>query len=157
MQLQVTDADLVPASGSASLTIASALAITTASLPPASVGVAYSAPLGASGGTPPYTWSATGLPAGIVVNGSQLTGIALVPGPYNVVLQVQDSLGVLTSANLTLVVAVLSAPSITTASLPGGTVGLSYAATLFEASGGLRLHLERHGTARRHHGLRGAA
>jgi len=43
--------------------------VTTASLPPATQNQPYTAPLAASGGTPPYTFSATGLPPGIAVSG----------------------------------------------------------------------------------------
>jgi hypothetical protein len=53
-----------------------ALSITTTTLPNGTVGAAYSAPLDASGGTPPYTWTvATGstLPAGLTISGSGTT------------------------------------------------------------------------------------
>jgi len=43
------------------------VAMTTSSLPAGTVGQPYSAPLSASGGTTPYTFSATGLPPGISV------------------------------------------------------------------------------------------
>ena len=48
-----------------SVHVSAILAITTTSLPEAKVGDAYSATLAASGGQPPYTWGATGLPAGL--------------------------------------------------------------------------------------------
>src|SRR5262249_39156139 len=56
--------------GSTGLTVgAGPLTITTATLPAATAGVAYAATLGATGGTPPYTWSiASGaLPAGLTL------------------------------------------------------------------------------------------
>jgi hypothetical protein len=55
------------------LTIAPpSLTITTTALANGQVGVAYSANVGATGGTPPYTWSLTSgtLPAGLSLNGS---------------------------------------------------------------------------------------
>ena len=58
---------------SLTLTIAPApLAITTASLPSGTVGVAYSTTLAATGGTTPFTWSLTSgtLPAGLSLNPS---------------------------------------------------------------------------------------
>jgi hypothetical protein len=53
------------ASATLSLVVAPELEVTTTSLPEAEVGVAYSATLTATGGLPPYTWTATGLPAGL--------------------------------------------------------------------------------------------
>jgi hypothetical protein len=49
-----------------------ALTISTSSLPTGQTGVAYSAVLAATGGTPPYTWSLTSgtLPAGLMLNAS---------------------------------------------------------------------------------------
>ena len=60
---------------SLSLTIVPALAILTASLPPATVGIFYSATLVPAGGTLPYVWSITSgsLPSGLSLNPS--TGI----------------------------------------------------------------------------------
>src|SRR5581483_9003935 len=77
------------------------------------------------GGTPPYTFSATGLPAGITLSGAQLTG-QCTASSTNVVLQVTDSyFGSASvgpqSLNCNPV------PQITTASpLPGGQIGNSY-------------------------------
>ena len=55
-----------------------ALTTSTSSLPTGQTGVAYSAVLAATGGTPPYTWSLTSgtLPAGLMLNASTgaLTG-----------------------------------------------------------------------------------
>ncbi len=44
------------------------LAITTTALPSASVGMSYSASIHVTGGTPPYSYSATGLPAGFTID-----------------------------------------------------------------------------------------
>jgi putative Ig domain-containing protein len=49
------------------------VAIATTSLPNADEGVAYSATLTGTGGTPPYTWLASGLPTGLSVDPS--TGV----------------------------------------------------------------------------------
>jgi hypothetical protein len=46
------------------------LAVTTVTLPAATVGVAYTATLHAAGGTEPYTWTATGLPSGLTLSSS---------------------------------------------------------------------------------------
>jgi hypothetical protein len=49
-------------------TLPGALAITTATLPDATVGAAYTASLTAAGGTPPYRFGQTGLPTGLSLN-----------------------------------------------------------------------------------------
>ncbi|MGB8771035.1 MAG: Ig domain-containing protein, partial [Candidatus Korobacteraceae bacterium] len=73
--VQVTDIFSNMASAPLSITIQTGpLVITTTQLPSGTVLVPYSATLGASGGTPPYTWSETGaLPAGLSLNPS--TGV----------------------------------------------------------------------------------
>ncbi|HEY0639236.1 MAG TPA: S8 family serine peptidase [Pseudonocardiaceae bacterium] len=50
------------------------------------VGVATSLQMTASGGTPPYTWSATGLPPGLSINASSglISGTPTTPGTYTV-------------------------------------------------------------------------
>jgi len=75
-----------------------ALSITTTSLPNATVGAAYSAPLQASGGTPPYTWtvaSGSTLPGWLTLSGSStnwnLTGSPTAAGTANFSLTVTDS------------------------------------------------------------------
>lgn len=88
------------------------LAVVTASLPDAQVGVAYSAALQAAGGTPPYTWSVTGLPSGLSVD--PLTGeisgtpAAGTEGTYRLGVSVTDALGARAQAELAL--RVLPAP-----------------------------------------------
>jgi hypothetical protein len=74
------------------------LSITTTTLPNATVGTAYNAPLDASGGTPPYTWTvATGstLPAGLTLGGSgttwTLSGTPTAAATSNFSLTVTDS------------------------------------------------------------------
>jgi Putative Ig domain len=57
-----------------------ALTISTSSLPTGQTGVAYSAVLAATGGTPPYMWTLTSgtLPAGLMLNAATgaITGIS---------------------------------------------------------------------------------
>jgi large repetitive protein len=71
------------------------VAITTSSLPNAQEGQPYSATLAATGGTTPYTWSATGLPANLavdpstgVISGTPAAGTA---GTYSIGVTVTDS------------------------------------------------------------------
>lgn len=56
-------------------------------------GTATSLQLSASGGTPPYSWSATGLPPGLTVNTStgQITGTPTTAGSYSVTATATDS------------------------------------------------------------------
>lgn len=54
-----------------------------------SVSVAFSA----VGGVPPYTWSATGLPANVTLLGNAIQGTILAPGTSAVSVTVTDSLG----------------------------------------------------------------
>ena len=68
------------------------LSITTTSLPNGSLNEAYGpTTLQAQGGTSPYTWSATGLPAGLGLNAGVLGGAPSVGGSFNVTITVTDS------------------------------------------------------------------
>ena len=85
----------------------SPLVITTTSLPAGTVGVGYNAPLSATGGTTPYTWTATGLPLGLTVTNGSISGTPTTPGTYPVSLRVTDSSGPplsATSQALTLII-----------------------------------------------------
>ena len=69
--------------------------ITTESVPNGTVGVAYSAPFAATGGTAPYTWSisAGAPPAGLTQNPTTgaVTGTPSAAGPFNFTVRVTDS------------------------------------------------------------------
>jgi len=119
---------------------ASALQITgPASLPSGTAGMAYGpVTFTASGGVPSYTWSATGLPAGLtlstvgVLSGTPTTSS---PGSYNPVFTVTDTNSTTTSVTLSLLVIgslQITGPS----SLAPGTVGVAYGPVTFMATGG---------------------
>ena len=114
------------------------LSIVTTSLAGGSVGNPYSQTLQAIGGMPPYTWSilAGTLPAGVSLNPGTgaITGTPTGTGTFPITVNVTDSAHTtVTSQPLTIVIS--TALAITTTSLPGGSVGTAYSATL-EATGG---------------------
>lgn len=120
----------------------SQLTITTTSLAAATAGTAYSATIAASGGTAPYTFTATGLPGGISINSStgSLAGTpaAGAVGTATVVFTVADSMMQTATASLKFTVSAASTGSklaIATTSLPAATAGTAYSATI-AASGG---------------------
>jgi uncharacterized protein YjdB len=103
--------------GSTTLTVqAVLLAITTASLPTGTVSVEYSAPLTASGGTLPYTWSLAsgGLPAGLTLNASSgaITGTPTTAGASNFTAKVTDAGSPVQTATKALSVTVASVPTV---------------------------------------------
>src|SRR3974377_1986154 len=69
-----------------------ALIITTATLPPAKIGVEYSTQLTAAGGAAPYLWSADTLPPALTLSPSRLlSGPPTTPGTYTFTVRVVDS------------------------------------------------------------------
>jgi hypothetical protein len=105
----VTAANLVgsgpPSPPSAPLTIGR-VTITTTTLPQALLGSPYSATLGATGGTTPYTWSATGLPQGLSVNPATgaIAGTPAARGTYSVTVTVTTADNLTASTTLPLTV-----------------------------------------------------
>jgi hypothetical protein len=136
--VQVKDSANATATKALSINVApAALAITTASLPDGTVGSAYSQSLSASGGTGVYQWSvSSGVPpAGLALSpGGVVTGTPTTPGLGSFTVQVKDSANATVTKALSINVAA-AALTITTASLPGGTVGTAYSQSL-AASGG---------------------
>ncbi len=134
---RVTDSTGLKQSKTISILILGPLSITTTSLPSGTVGTAYSATLSATGGTSPYTWSvaAGSLPTGLSLSASvgTISGTPTASGSFTFTIQVTDSAG--NKASQAFTVSIASPLSITTLSLPNGTVGVAYSATL-SASGG---------------------
>lgn len=118
-----------------SVTIIGPPSITNTSLPGARLTEEYTAVVEATGGEAPYTWSQTGLPAGLTLDAASglINGIPTNAGSFNVTITVRDNAGLSASRQFTIVVA--SGLSITLTSLPAGTVGTSYSQTL-QAAGG---------------------
>ncbi|MCL1526428.1 putative Ig domain-containing protein [Xanthomonas nasturtii] len=140
--LTVSDSTPSPAaqaSRSYALTIAApVIVVAPTALPAATRGTAYSQALSASGGTAPYTYavSAGTLPAGLTLasNGT-LSGTATVEGSFNFTVTATDANTFTASRAYALTVAGphLVLPAST---LPAGTAGQVYAATIAPATGG---------------------
>lgn len=138
---QVQDSSGNQASAAFSITInpaQSPLTLTITNLPGATVGVPYSGAIGISGGTSPYncTVIAGTLPAGLILNGCTVSGTPTTVGTTTLTVKVTDSSNPTqtTTGPVTLVVSPASL-SLAISSLPNGTVGVPYTATL-GASGG---------------------
>lgn len=135
---QATDSASATATQALSLTVAApALSVTTSSLASGATGVAYSASLAATGGTPLYTWSIVSgtLCTGLSLSGSTISGTPSAAGTCSFRVQVQDAASVTATKDLTITISGTVALSITTATLPSGTVNTSYSSTL-AATGG---------------------
>ena len=140
----VTDSSSPAQTASAPLSItitqSPTLAITTTSLPAGLVGQAYSATVVATGGTTPYKFSITTgtLPAGLSLNAvtGAITGTPTTTGTSPFTVTVTDSSSPVQTAHANLSITVDPALMITTTSLPGGTIGTAYSATI-TATGGV--------------------
>jgi hypothetical protein len=137
--IQVRDSSARKANASYSVSIAPPpLQITTSSLPNGQVSSSYSATLAASGGTTPYSWSVTSgaLPPGLTLTAAtgQIGGTPTQSGTFAFTAQVLAASGQTASASYSINIAPPPL-QITTSSLPGGQVSVSYSATL-TASGG---------------------
>jgi hypothetical protein len=117
------------------------VSLASLSVPSATIGVAYSAAILANDGTAPYSFTVTSgsLPAGITLAS---TGVLLgMPSSSAVtssfVVTVTDATGTKASATISLNVGagVLTPVSIVTNSLPAGTVGTAYSATVLAVNG----------------------
>jgi hypothetical protein len=128
-------------STSATLTqvVNAGLTITTPTLPTATVGTPYSATIGISGGTLPYTfsWSGTLPPDLYFFSFATLSGTPSTGGVYSFPVTVSDSSNPVQKVTQTISITVdpITALTVTTTSLPNGTLGTPYSATV-QAAGG---------------------
>ena len=133
--VKVTDAQ-TPIAGTATgqLTV-QILGLTTTTIPAGAATVPYSATFAATGGTPPYVFSASGLPAGFTLSGSgTLSGTPAAQGSLSFNVQAGDAAGLSASSAYSLTVR--QAPvSVKAPSLSDGAVGTPYTQTV-TATGG---------------------
>jgi hypothetical protein len=116
----VKDSTGVSASAGLALTILAApLKITTTSISPVTLGAAFSVGFGATGGTPPYTWTATGLPSGVTLSSTgTVSGTPTAVGTSSITVSVADVNGLSASETLSLTVALPAPPNVTFTGLP---------------------------------------
>jgi hypothetical protein len=107
---------------------------TTSPLPTATIGAAYSKTFGATGDTG-FTWSASGLPAGLSMSaGGILSGTPQAAGTFNLSVSVDSAGGGSQSGAFTLPVAAPLAIA-TSSPLPAATIGSAYSQTLVATGG----------------------
>ena len=138
--VQVTDTSSIPFTASALETITISTPVTPLTViggaPPAgTVGTAYTTSLSAIGGTLPYTWSVVsgGLPAGLSLSPTTgiISGTPTTVGISIFTAQAQDATGARATAVFSIPINAAATPlKITLATLPGGTVGVPYSATI---------------------------
>jgi hypothetical protein len=144
--LKVTDSSNPVQSATQALSIAVSLppapAITTTTLPNATIGAAYNQTIGLTGGHAPFVWSISAgtLPTGLSLNNATgaITGNPSLTGVFNFTAKVVDSSNPTQSSTQSLSIAVVNGPlTVVAATLPTGAVNDVYPITNLGASGGL--------------------
>jgi hypothetical protein len=137
-----TSVDFPKQSAKLTLMIEPPPAITTTSLPDATLNQPYSASVTATGGVPPLAWTLSSgtLPKGLTLGSSttdtvNITGKATVAGASTVTVTVTDATGAF-STSVPFQIVVSSLAFTTTSPLPAGTVNLPYVGVQFAATGG---------------------
>jgi hypothetical protein len=113
------------------------LGITTTSLPAAIIGSSYTYTLNGTGGTPPYTWSASGLPSLLSVTPGTgvISGIAQAVGTYAITVVLRDATQAQATAQFPLTVVLPPVTISPSSGMPSGVVGVIYRGFVF-ANGG---------------------
>lgn len=104
-------------------------------LPGGTAGVAYAGTFGpASGGSGSFAYAAAGLPSGLSLSGTTVSGTPTAVGTFRVTLTATDAADPAAAASTTIDLTIVDQPITFAPSLPPGTVGVSYSAGL-SASG----------------------
>jgi len=133
--IQVTDAKGVTSASSCPFTIISGPTINCPSVSSGEVNVAFSATVGVTGGTSPYTYSLSAgtLPAGLTLNASSgaITGTPTAAGTFTI--QVTDAKGVVSASSCPFTI--ISGPTISCPSVSSGEVSASFSASVGVSGG----------------------
>ena len=126
--------------GSITVTTTSALTINGTLPLTGSVGTAYSGTLTATGGTAPYTWTATGLPAGITTSDEStatltVSGTPTASGTSQVTITLTDSASGIAKSSVSVVISSSAGLSVTGALAATATVGAAYTGSLTATNG----------------------
>jgi uncharacterized protein (TIGR03437 family) len=128
----VTDANHNSASTGVAINV---LGLTTTALPNGTAGQFYATTIGAAGGTGGNSFSASGLPSGLSMSSSgYLSGTVNSAGTYTLSVTVSSG-GLNIAGSVSLTIAKAVALSISSASLPDGTVNTFYSQSLGAAGG----------------------
>ena len=126
-------------SGPVTLTIApSALTLIVSTLPNGTVGVAYSATIGVSGGTAPYTCTQVGgtLPPGLTLaNTCVVSGTPTTAGPYSLMVKATDSGNPAETVTGPEGITIVAAPALVLSNPPGATVNMPYTGAIGVSGG----------------------
>ncbi|WP_113639208.1 putative Ig domain-containing protein [Nubsella zeaxanthinifaciens] len=128
VSVQVSDAAGSTVSTDYTIRVIAPLTLANKTLANGTVGATYATETlpAASGGTGPYTYVATNVPAGLSFNANtrEITGTPTGAGNFSITLTVTDAEG--RTATNTYALSVTGALNLATASLPNGTVGTAY-------------------------------
>jgi hypothetical protein len=124
-----------------SITVNPVLSITTTLLPSGIIGNAYKTKLKSSGGVPPVSWSIVigALPAGLAMDaGGTISGTPTTNGIFDFTVSATDvsTTPQVQQQDLSITIGQPTPLSITTTSLPNGTVNTAYSATV-QSTGGI--------------------
>ncbi len=131
--VQARDSVGTTGSGSFNITITSAsLMLTVSTLPSGTVDVPYSAPIGVTGGTAPYTCVVVAgtLPAGLSITGCLVSGTPSVAGTSNMTITATDSSNPKNSTTGPVSITINPAGSLTITSPAPGIVDVPYAGAI---------------------------